>query len=132
MIHRVLKIGRWSVDFLFATDDYDVEGVLACLYDVGAPSEVMERAERIMESGRYNRGFTFSNPDIRRAVCVVGPTTSGKQFQNTLSHEIYHLSAAIANSLGKDLDGEFPAYLTGDTIEKLIEVICDLGCSKCH
>ena len=83
MIHRALNIGRWVVDFLFATEDYDADGVLACLYDIGAPEDVMERAERIMESGRYNRGFTFSNPDVKRAVCVIGPTTSGRMDRYT-------------------------------------------------
>jgi hypothetical protein len=132
MIHRVLKIGRWSVDFLFATDDYDTEGVLACLYEIYAPKDVMERAGRIMESGRYNRGFTFSNPELRRAVCVVGPTSSGAEFVNTASHEIHHVASAIANDIGYDLNGEFPAYVTGDAMQSLISVICELGCKKCH
>lgn len=132
MAHRVINIGRWVVDFLFVKERYDEEGIYACLYEIDAPYSVILRVGEIMESGKLNCGFTFSNPEMRRAVCVVGPTSSGKEFVNTLSHEIYHLSAAIANSLGKDLDGEFPAYLTGDTIEKLIEVICDFGCSKCH
>lgn len=132
MIHRALKIGRWVVDFLFATEGYDEEGVLACLYDVYAPTDVMERARRIMESGRFNRGFTFSNPDTRRSVCVVGPTTSGHQFVNTFVHEIRHVANAIANSIGYDLDGEEPAYLSGDTAMALAEVVCRLGCDHCR
>lgn len=132
MIHRVLKIGRWVVDFLFATTDYDIEGVLACMYYADAPSSVMGRAKRIMESGRYNRGFTFSNPELRKAVVVVGPTTSGKQFQNTFVHEVRHLADAIAKSIGYDLDAEGPAYLSGDTAMELADVVCQLGCTHCH
>lgn len=132
MLHRVLRIGRWSVDFLFATEGYDVNGVLACLYDVGAPSDVMERAETIMEGGWYNRGFTFSNLDGRRAVCVVGPTTSGHQFVNTFTHEVRHVADAIAKSIGYDLDGEEPAYLSGDAAMALAEVVCRLGCDRCR
>lgn len=132
MIKRALKIGRWVVDFLFATEDYDAEGVLACLYEIYAPKEVMERAGRIMESGRYNRGFTFSNPELRRAVCVVGPTSSGKQFINTWVHEIRHVADAIAKSIGYDLDAEGPAYLSGDAAMALAEVVCTLGCDHCR
>ena len=132
MIHRALNIGRWVVDFLFATEDYDADGVLACLYDIGAPEDVMERAERIMESGRYNRGFTFSNPDVKRAVCVIGPTTSGRQFQNSFVHELRHVANAIAKTLGYDLDAEGPAYLSGDTAMALAEVVCALGCDHCR
>jgi len=127
-----MKIGRWVADFLFAVKGYDEEGVLSCLYDIDAPYDVMQRANRIMESGRYNRGFTYSNPELRRAVVVVGPTTSGKQFVNTTAHEMYHLAVAIADSLGLDLKGESPAYLTGDTMQELIRVICEFGCDHCR
>ena len=132
MIKRALRIGRWVVDFLFAEEGYDKEGVLACLYDIYAPSDIMERAGRIMDRGRYNRGFTFSNPDLRRAVCVVGPTTSGHQFQNTFVHEVRHVANAIAESIGYDLGGEEAAYLSGDTAMALAEVVCRLGCDHCR
>lgn len=132
MIKRTLHIGHWVVDFLFANNDYDEEGVLACLYDIDAPIDVMQRAYRIMESGRYNRGFTFNNPDLLRSVVVVGPTTSGKQFINSFTHEVRHLADGIARYLGVDLDSEKPAYITGDTAMALGEVLCELGCEHCR
>lgn len=132
MIHRVLSIGRWVVDFLFAIEDYDEEGVLSCLYDIDAPEYVMLRAYRIMESGRFNRGFTFNNPDLKRSVVVVGPTTSGKQFQNSFTHELRHLADGIAKYIGVDLDSETPAYITGDTAMELADVVCRMGCDECR
>lgn len=132
MIHKALKIGRWVVDFLFVIGKYDIEGVLSCLYDIKASVSVMSRAERIMESGKMNRGFTFANPDLRRALVVIGPTTSGKQFLNTFTHEVRHLADAIARSIGYDLDAEGPAYLTGDAAMSLAEVVCELGCMHCR
>lgn len=128
MIHRVIAIGRWTVDFLFATKRYDIDGVLACLYDAHAPDEIMEQAEELMLSCRYNCGFTYTNQNRRRAVVLIGPTTSGDEFQNTLVHEIRHLADAIAKSLGVPLDSERPAYISGDTAKALTEVICELGC----
>lgn len=132
MIRRVLKIGRWVVDFIFADDGYDEEAVLGCLYDIDAPVPVMRRADKIMESGDYNRGFTFANPALRRALVVVGPTTSGRQFINTLSHEIDHLSDAIAEYYGIKSHREGTSYITGDTTMALAEVICHFGCEKCR
>lgn len=128
MIHRVLKIGRWIVDFLFARRKYDTEGILACLYELGAPREILDRARRIIRSERKNAGFTFTNPDNFRALVVIGPTTSGAEFQDTLVHEIHHLAVAIAAELGVDLEGETPAYLAGDSAKALADVICKLGC----
>ena len=131
MIHRVLKIGRWVVDFLFAKLDYDDEGVLACLYEIDADYDVLRQVNRIMDSDKLNCGFTFANPDLRRALVVIGPSSSSKEFLNTTVHEIHHLAVAIADSLGYDLEGETPAYLAGDSALALAETICELGCPHC-
>lgn len=131
MVHRVLSIGSWVADFLFARLSYDEEGVLACLYEIGADDYVIKQASKIMDSERLNCGFTFANPDLKRAVVVVGPTSSGKQFINTCVHEIHHLAVAIADSLGYDLEGESPAYLAGDSALALAETICEFGCPNC-
>lgn len=128
MIHRVIAIGRWTVDFLFATKRYDIDGVLACLYDAYAPDYIMEQAEDLMLSCDYNCGFTYTNQSKRRAVVLIGPTTSGEEFINTLVHEVRHIADAIAKSLGVPLDSERPAYISGDTAKALAEVICELGC----
>ena len=132
MIHRVLGIGRWVIDFLFAPKGYDIVGTLGCLYEIGATNEVMERAEDIMLEELPNRGFTFTNPELKRAVVVIGPTTSGKEFQNTLVHEVRHLADTIAKSIGYKLDAEGPAYMSGDTVMALADVICTLGCEHCN
>lgn len=128
MIYRFLKIGRWSVDFLFATKGYDIDGVIACLRDADAPRNILSQAEELMYSCEYNCGFTYANPFIKRAVVLIGPTTSGAEFQDTLVHEIHHLAVAIARSLGVDLEGETPAYISGDAAKALADVVCRLGC----
>lgn len=132
MIHRVLVIGRWVVDFLFAEEDYDIDGVLACMHDSGASRTVMAQAEELMDEREDNCGFTFSNPRARRAVVVIGPTTSGREFQDTFVHEIYHLASAIADSIGVPLSSEHPAYMAGDSARALAEVVCELGCDHCR
>ena len=128
MIHRVLKIGSWVVDFLFATGDYDMDGVVACLYDAGAYGSIVSRAEDLMQMCDYNCG----NPERHRAVMLIGPTTSGEEFIDTMVHEVHHLAVAIASELGIDLESETPAYVAGDAARSLAEVICTLGCPCCH
>jgi len=132
MVHRVLKIGRWVVDFLFARDTYDIDGTMACLYDAGAYGPVISRAVSLMEKCGEDCGFTFTNPDRHRAVVVVGPTTSNAEFIDTLVHEVHHLAVAIASDLGIDLESETPAYVAGDAARSLAEVLCELGCPHCH
>lgn len=116
------------MDFLFVDRDYDIDGILACLIDAHASDEILDDAEDLMLSCRYNCGFTYTNPRFRRAVVLIGPTTSGDEFLNSISHEARHLADGIANSLGIELDSEPPAYMTGDTIKALARIICDFGC----
>ena len=132
MIRRVLQIGRWKIKFFFAKDGYDEEEILASLYDLDAPLYVMQRAYRIMESGRFNRGFTYPNTETFEAVVVVGPTTSGRQFQNTFVHEIRHMANAIASKAGYELEAEEPSYISGDAAMALADVVCKLGCEHCR
>jgi len=132
MIHRALIIGRWMVDFLFCKGKFDEDGVLACLRDCGASDFAMEQADDLMRTCDYNCGFTFANPRKKRAVVVIGPTTSGAEFTDTLVHEVHHLAVAIAAELGIDLEGEGPAYVAGDAARDLADVVCELGCRRCH
>ena len=132
MFHRVMGIGRWVVDFLFAKEGYDIEGVLACLYDAGASNSVLEQAEDLMLSCKYNCGFTYSDQRRRRAVVLIGPASSGEEFLDTVVHETRHLADAIAEGLGIYLNSEHPAYISGDTARSLAGIICELGCPKCH
>lgn len=132
MIHRVLLIGKWVVDFLFAKKSYDIDGVIACLREINADMETISEAKALMEDYGLNCGFTFANPDNRRALVVVGPTSSGDEFLNTFTHEIHHLAVAIADSIGYDLEGESPAYIAGDAAYSLASVVCALGCSHCR
>ncbi len=132
MIRRDLEIGRWHVEFYFAPDGYDIDYILERMYYFGAGAKKMRRALRLMESGELNRGFTFSNQLDRVAVVVIGPTSSGAEFQDTLSHEVHHLAVSIAGALGVDLTGETPAYYSGDAIRDLADVVCKLGCGQCR
>lgn len=131
MIHRVLRVLDWVVDFVFAVKGYDEEAILVFLYEFDASYSVMRRARKIMESGK-NRGFTFANPVLKRAIVVVGPTTSGKEFIDSLVHEVHHLAVAIGKSIGYDLESEGPAYISGDAARALAHTICELGCDKCR
>ena len=126
MTRRDLQIGRWHVEFYFAGEDgYDIDVLLDALYDNGAGYQPLRRALDLMERGDPNTGFTFSNALERVAVVAIGPTTSGAEFQDTLVHELHHLAVAIAGSLGLDLEGESPAYISGDAARAL-------GCDACR
>lgn len=132
MKKRELYIGRWSVEFYFAEEDYDMDMLLDRLYDFGAPASVMRQAMDLMESDKDNTGFTFTNPYEHCALIAIGPSSDGSEFVNTLVHEVHHLAVAIASGLGVDLEGETPAYIAGDSALALAETICEMGCKHCE
>ena len=132
MIVRSLEIGRWHVEFCFAPDGYDIDHILDRMYSFGAGASKLRRALALMEGGEPNRGFTFANGLDRVALVVIGPTSSGAEFQDTLTHEVLHLAVSIADGLGIDLRGETPAYIMGDSIRDLADVVCSLGCGRCR
>lgn len=132
MIYRDLYIGRWHVCFVFAPEGYDDNAILDMLYDLDASDYILVKAGKKMREGRPNEGLTFVNSSMKKALVVIGPSTSGAEFQDTLVHEIHHLAVAISESLGIDLDGESPAYLSGDSARELADVVCFLGCERCN
>lgn len=128
MIHRALFIGKWVVDFLFAEDKYDKSEVVMYLKEAEAPSVIVKDAVKLMDTCLYNCGLTFTNPEKKTAVVLIGPTTSGAEFQDSFVHETYHLAEAIAADIGIDLSREVPAYIAGDAARALSEVVCTFGC----
>ena len=131
MKHRALQIGRWVIDFFFAIDSFDEEVVFSALYDAHASYSMMHMVDKLMRSGKKNAGFTFTNAKIKRGIVLIGPTTNSKEFLNTLVHEIHHVAVAIAAELGVDLEGEVPAYISGDSTLALADLVCRLGCPHC-
>ena len=132
MILRELFIGKWRALFVFAPDGYDDNLILDILYDLDASDYIIVKAAEKMRENRPNEGFTFANQRLREALVVIGPTTSGAEFQDSLVHEVHHLAVAIAGSLGLDLDSETPAYVSGDSARELSDVVCWLGCERCR
>ena len=132
MIERILRIGRWEIDFLFCVEDYDEDLVLSRLVTTDAPDFVFEDALYLMGNCEYNCGFTYTNSVTKEMVVVISPTTSGEEFINTLTHEIHHVAVSIAEGLGVDLNSEEPAYKAGNAMHELADVVCHLGCSLCN
>ena len=120
------------MDFLFAPEGYDKEDVLSYLKYLGASQKDILRIRDVIDNEEQNTGFTFVSPYESTILVGIGPSETGDEFTNTLSHEIHHLAVAIADNLGVNLRGEEPAYLHGDTVQALFDIICELGCPRCH
>lgn len=128
MDEKYLKIGRWSVGFMFCIDEYDINRITDIMKETGASADIIDSAIRLMLSDKMNTGFTYTDATDLVAIVVVGPSSSGAEFIDTLVHEIHHLAVAIASNLGINLDEETPAYISGDLARDMAEYICNIGC----
>lgn len=132
MIYRRLNIGSWDCHFFFAVKDYEEEDIIDLLYDLDAPDWVIVEVSRKIRRSELNEGFTYANGQAHEALVVIGPTSSGEEYIDTLVHEVHHLAVAIASSVGVDLESETPAYIAGDSARALAKIICRLGCDHCR
>ena len=132
MITRTVRVGTWEFDFFFAVGVFNPEELSDRLALFDAPEEIMERTANFMAAGDLNTGFTYSNTDLQRGVVWVGPQSEGRQWINTTVHEIVHVAIAIARDKGIDYVGEAFAYLLGDIVECLSDILCLLGCDSCR
>ena len=114
--------------FIFALEDYDEERILNILSEAGGNDAVLEQASDLMSRRRLNTAFTYTNADHMIAIIAIGPVSSRDEFIDSIIHEIHHLAVVIASNVGVDLEGEAPAYLSGDLARDMAEYICNLGC----
>lgn len=66
-----------------------------------------------------NRGFIYTDKECRCSLIAIGWSTSWKQEVNTIAHEVYHLSEHICKGCGLSTDGEPPAYVVSELIDKV-------------
>ena len=136
MIRDEIIIERydWHVYSYMAAAKDNAQEILAKLDEIGIRASEYMRAERHLQKAfRDNTGMTYSNPDTRKSVMVIGRSTTEEEMVNTFSHELRHLSDDLAEACGIPHHGEEIAYLTGDIAcvlaGSLLRIVCD--CPKC-
>ena len=132
MIHRIIEIAQWTCELYVSLDTYWIEAITKSFLDCGALPSVIHRIRRNMVRNDMDSGFTYSNPDIRRSVMVIGRTSSGAQFLNSFVHELRHLVDDIAVADGMGMSGEAVAYLSGDAAMLVADIVCQMSCDHCR
>lgn len=132
MIERTIHINDWCADVFLCFRHYDENVLEDALRRVGAPIGVVARMREIARDDEYNTGFTYSNPDMKRSVVVIGKAVSGREFMNTFVHEVRHLADDIAISSGMPLRGEKVAYLSGSIASCLFDLVGMFTCPQCQ
>lgn len=132
MITRTINILGWEAVFLFSSGRPDPEEVIGQLVGCDPPDSVILRVRSMLEGNRPDEGFTFSNPDMRRSLVYIGPTSSGREFLSSFCHELAHFVCDLCLEDGISLRGERVAYIQGETARRLSDVVCLFSCDHCR
>ncbi len=127
-----LKKYDWQVYSFFAVTHYDVEAIMEALWNVGCDGHNAKRAFNNLSSGSINNGLTYSNPNSRQSVIVIGLSSDASEFCNSFVHEISHLCRHISRHIGMDPNGEEVCYLSGNIAQEMFRACHHLLCDRCR
>lgn len=134
MIVQDIYIRRadWHVKVYHAVDAMYADEIIDDLIRIGCSGATLTKAKDSLWRGAVNSGLTYSNLKRHETVMVIGLTTSGAEYWNSLEHEMRHLLQHIEESLGLDHYGEEISYISGEFIRDVYGGAKDLLCECCR
>lgn len=109
-----------------------MDEILEELKLINCSASELKKAEKVLKTGGYNVGLTYSSFEHRCSIVVIGLTTSADEFQNTFDHEKGHLTTHIKDACNLDAEGEEYQYLTGEVGQKMFKIAKRFLCDDCR
>lgn len=121
----------WSIRVYYAVHEYFISNILIDLLDIDCDEESFFKIKRLMETGKDNIGFTYTNTEMGASLMLIGRTDSSDEFQDTFDHEKGHLVMHISSTLGIDPYSEEYQYLAGEVGKRMFKVAKKFLCDHC-
>ena len=121
----------WSIRVYYAVHEYFISNILIDLLDIDCDEESFFRIKRLMETGKDNIGFTYTNTEMGASLMLIGKTDSSDEFQDTFDHEKGHLVMHISSALSIDPYSEEYQYLAGEVGKRMFKVAKKFLCDHC-
>ena len=128
----IRKAGNWHVRIYHAVDAMYADEIIDELITIGCSGETLKEAKQSLWKGAENSGLTYSNLKTHETVMVIGLTTDGSEYWNSLDHEKNHLLAHISQACGIDPYGERISYISGEFIRDVYDKAKGLLCDSCR
>ena len=122
----------WTVRVYYAVHEYFISNILIDLLDIDCDEESFFKIKRLMETGKNNIGFTYTNTEMRASLMLIGKTDSSGEFQDTFDHEKGHLAMHISSALDINPFSESYQYLTGEIGKRMFKVAKKFLCDHCR
>lgn len=127
-----LKNYDWKVRVYYAVDRYYIPDILNDLIQLDCEDKSFYKIKELMESGKLDIGFTYSNIDKRESIILIGITDSADEFQSTFDHEKGHLAMHICSALHIEPFSEEYQYLTGEIGKQMFKEAKNFMCEHCR
>ena len=121
----------WSIRVYYAVHEYFISNILIDLLDIDCDEESFFKIKGLMETGKDNIGFTYTNTEMGASLMLIGKTDSSDEFQDTFDHEKGHLVMHISSALGIDPYSEEYQYLAGEVGKRMFKVAKKFLCDHC-
>ena len=122
----------WLIKIFYHTTPEDADIILKELDEIDCEPEAFYKAADTLESGEINAGFTYTDENLTVSFIIINKTSSAKEFLNTMSHEITHVSQHIAQYRNIKPASEEVAYLVGDIAYEMYDVAKEFLCEHCR
>ena len=122
----------WCIRVYYAVDQYYISNILIDLLDINCSKDVFFKIKELMEARKKNIGFTYTNPDMRASLILIGITSDADEFQSTYDHEKGHLVMHISQTLDIDPYSEEYQYLAGEIGKRMFKEAKKLMCDSCR
>ena len=122
----------WLIKIFYHATPEDADIILKELDDIDCEPDAFYQAADILESGEINAGCTYTDPEKTVSFIIINETDLAKEFLNTMSHEITHVSQHIAEYRKINPKSEEIAYLVGDIALEMYDIAKDFLCEHCR
>ena len=122
----------WVIRVYYATTEYFISNILIDLLELECDEEAFFKIKYLMETGKDDIGFTYSNTEKRASLMLIGITNSADEFQSTFDHEKGHLAMHICSALHINPFSEEYQYLTGEIGKQLFKIAKKFMCEHCR
>lgn len=112
-------VKKWAFVFACDIDEDDTEEVGDWLEALGASRREIARACRVILG--TNKGFTYSNSELRMSVMCIGRASSREQWWDSVAHEVDHLQNTILDYYHVDNGTEDAAWLQGYLVRSIVK-----------
>ena len=123
---------EWAVTVFVSINEYWVDEILECLWEIGIDGKNAQKAFENISSGKLDTGLCFSNYQKHQSVVVVSQASSASELFNSIMHEFKHLSSHMAKACGLEETVEEIAYATGELAHDMWPYIKHLMCDCCR